>query len=191
MDQLTNDVVPILVVLVCSVIASFTDISRFKVYNTLTIPCFLGGLIYGLVINGWAGLGFALGGSLAGFFILLLPYLMGGLGAGDVKFVMAIGSWIGPYFLLPAIIVGCFVVFAYFLVAMGRKHGKAGVVYSLKSMFLRLSCFGRNLAFNDQYETVQEINQRSEEEKRGRLIPFSAMMSCGVAVVLLIAVLSG
>ncbi len=100
-----STVIPIVVVGTGMVVASITDVQKFKVYNNLTFPIFFAGLLFGIVQAGWGGFGTALAGAAIGFGILFIPYLMGGVGAGDVKFVMAMGSWIGPGLLLPAIIV--------------------------------------------------------------------------------------
>jgi prepilin peptidase CpaA len=86
-------------------------------------------------------LGFALCGALLGLTILLIPYLMGGLGAGDVKFVMAVGTWIGPTLLIPAILIGCVATICYFLVFIGRAQGWRGVFMSVQLLGLRLSAF--------------------------------------------------
>lgn len=42
-----------------------------------------------------AGLWFGLAGSGLGLALLLLPYIFGGMKAGDVKFLAAIGAWVG------------------------------------------------------------------------------------------------
>lgn len=179
-------ILPFVVVGIGIVVASVTDFCRFKVYNALTFPLFFGGLAYGAVNAGWPGLGFALAGAFAGFGILLIPYLMGGLGAGDVKFVMAMGTWIGAAFLLPAILIGCAVVFVYYMVVVARRQGITGLAENLQLMVSRLSCFGRNLALNDQFESVQSAAQSMESKHHGRLIPFSAMMSVGIVIALVI-----
>lgn len=38
----------------------------------------------------------ALLGTLAGFFILIVPYALGAMKAGDVKMLAAVGAWLGP-----------------------------------------------------------------------------------------------
>ncbi len=177
-------IIPILVVLGCAVVASITDVSKFKVYNLLTFPCFLSGLVYGVCVGGWQGLWFALVGSLFGLTILLIPYLMGGLGAGDVKFVMAIGSWLGPTLLVPAILIGCVATVGYFLLFVGRAQGWRGVLQSLHLLALRMSVFGKNFACADSFESVQDV--ANGPNPHGRLIPFSAMISLGIVVSLII-----
>ncbi len=50
-------------------------------------------------------------GLLLGFCLLLLPYVLGGMGAGDVKALAALGAWLGPQ--------GTWVLFIYMGVAGG------------------------------------------------------------------------
>ena len=179
--------IPLMVVAVGAAIASFTDFTKFKVYNLLTFPVFFAGLAYGAISGGLSGLGFALSGAFAGFAILMIPYLMGGLGAGDVKFMMAMGSWLGVASILPAIILGCCALFIYYAAVIARRQGVNGLAIDLQLLMLRLSCFGRNLAMNDRFESVQSAANSTESSNRGRLIPFSAMMSVGILAVILIA----
>ncbi len=180
---------PILVIIVCAVWAAITDVSKFMVYNYLTFPCFFGGVIYGTLVYGWSGLLFSLGGAALGLGILIMPYLMGGLGAGDVKFVMAIGTWLGPVLLLPAIMIGCIATGLYSLVLISRTGGFRGAWLNLRLMLVRLSTIGKHLAFDDDVEAVQSVTKR--DDRRGRLIPFSAMVSVGIIAAIVYAYVSG
>ena len=164
------------------VAASFTDITRFRVYNALTFPLLGAGLIFGLATGGLGGLGAAMSGAAFGFGVLLLPYLMGGLGAGDVKFVMAVGAWVGADVLLPGILVGGVVVLLYHLVIIARREGAFGLAMGVQVMLMRLMSFGRGFAGPDHLESVQYAARNSGAANRGRLIPFSAMMSIGIAI---------
>jgi Flp pilus assembly protein protease CpaA len=178
--------IPIVVVLSCAIIASITDVSKFKVYNVLTFPCFFGGLLYGYWVEGFQGLWLAFLGAILGLAILLLPYLMGGLGAGDVKFVMAMGTWLGPAWLIPAILIGCVATVCYFFAFIGRTQGWRGVWNSFQLLSLRLAAFSRNFAGADVYESVSDVAR--QPNARGRLIPFSAMISMGVVISLIAGV---
>jgi prepilin peptidase CpaA len=63
-------------------------------------PCIVGlslfGFGYHLTVSGWPGLGMATLGFGLGLALLLLPFLMGGMGAGDVKALAALGAVLGP-----------------------------------------------------------------------------------------------
>lgn len=182
-----DSIIPLTVVSFALAYASFTDVTQFKVYNVLTFPLLISGLAYGAFMGGWSGIGFAINGAVIGLVILLLPYLMGGLGAGDVKFVMAVGSWIGAPILLPSIVIGSLVVVGYHMVIVARRRGISGIYQNIELMVFRLSCFGKNLALNDQFESVQSAANTEGSQNKGRLIPFSAMMSIGIVIMMAIA----
>lgn len=75
-------------------IAVFSDLKYRKIPNWLTFPAMLLGIILNLVINDQAWY-FSIYGLLAGFLMFLLPFMLGGVGAGDVKLLMALGAFLG------------------------------------------------------------------------------------------------
>lgn len=81
------------IVLIASTIM---DIRRKKIPNALTLTTILAALLLHLSWGGWSGLIFSLQGLGLGFLFLLIPYLLGGIGAGDVKLIMALGGALGP-----------------------------------------------------------------------------------------------
>jgi len=87
--------------------AVFTDLRIRKISNKLTYPVMLFGLLANLAIGGWEGIQFASLGWLAGLGIMLLPFLLGAMGAGDVKLMAAIGAVKGPEFVLTATLYAC------------------------------------------------------------------------------------
>ena len=80
-----------LVLIVCAI----TDFRHRRIPNILTYPTILVGLSVYWYTEGWDGLLFSIGGIIFGFTLFLLPYLMGGMGAGDVKLMSAIGAVLG------------------------------------------------------------------------------------------------
>src|SRR4051812_45954857 len=78
------------VVLCAALIAAVTDVWKFKVHNALTLPLLLSGLVYHAVVGGMDGFSDSLLGALFGFGVLIVFYAMGGMGAGDVKFMAGI-----------------------------------------------------------------------------------------------------
>ena len=88
-------------ILAITLIISFiTDIRKRRILNIVTLPAILIGLIYYTVTSGFEGFLFSGKGLLVGFLILLIPYLLGGMGAGDVKLMAAIGALTGTSFVI-------------------------------------------------------------------------------------------
>jgi len=77
------------------IFAGIIDYKKQKIPNYLTFPTVITALIYHFFLNGMNGVGFSLGGMFAGIALLIIPYAMGGMGAGDVKLLGAIGSFVG------------------------------------------------------------------------------------------------
>ncbi len=90
------DVILALVLIICLV----TDVCKQKIYNIVIFPAILVSLALNVWSGGLVGFKFSLVGFFTGFAILLLPYLMGGMGAGDVKLLAFIGALKGSIFVL-------------------------------------------------------------------------------------------
>jgi prepilin peptidase CpaA len=75
---------------------SIFDFRHRRIPNFLVFPAAATGLVFNLYWKGWSGLGFGMKGLATGFVLLFLPYLVGGMKAGDVKFLAAIGAFTGP-----------------------------------------------------------------------------------------------
>jgi prepilin peptidase CpaA len=81
--------------LVCAGGGAFFDVRTRRIPNWLTGPSLLAGLILHLVLGGWRSMATAaLAGVLAGGAFLVF-YLAGGMGAGDVKLMTAVGCLAG------------------------------------------------------------------------------------------------
>jgi prepilin peptidase CpaA len=55
--------------------------------------------------RGWSGLADGLLGATLGFAIFLIPYVLGGLGGGDVKLMAGFGALTGAQGVLPALVL--------------------------------------------------------------------------------------
>jgi len=73
------------------------DIRTHRIPNYLTLGTALTGLVYQGAFFGFSGLGDGLLGLALGFGLLIGPYMLGGMGAGDVKALSALGAWLGPW----------------------------------------------------------------------------------------------
>ena len=75
--------------------AVVTDIRRRRIPNALTFPMMATGLVIALLRAGLPGLGGSALGLLVGGLLLLPLFLLGGMGAGDLKLLAGIGSLVG------------------------------------------------------------------------------------------------
>lgn len=100
----TVELIRIVAVVGFTLAAAICDYRTKKLPNKLTVSCFVAALVFqittGAIDGGWRGAGsgllVALEGFGVGFGILLVLWLIGGGGAGDVKLMGALGAWFGP-----------------------------------------------------------------------------------------------
>ncbi|MGM0881730.1 MAG: A24 family peptidase [Bacillota bacterium] len=86
------------VLLIVVAICVVTDLKSRKIYNKVIFPTLVFAFALHAVVDGWSGTLHALLGFAVGLSILLIPYLMGGMGAGDVKLLAVIGAIKGAGF---------------------------------------------------------------------------------------------
>jgi len=96
------------VLIIFTIVCAVTDAWKKKIYNWLTIPAFTAGIALAALSGGWNGLGFSLLGA-TGFVMLYFFWAAGGMGAGDVKFLMAVGAIKGPLFVFKSSLCGIFI----------------------------------------------------------------------------------
>ncbi|MCH8839183.1 MAG: prepilin peptidase [Planctomycetes bacterium] len=161
-------------------VAAVTDVWKFRVYNALTIPLVLTGLLYHGVTNGLGGLADSSLGLLFGFGVLLLPYLLGLIGAGDVKLMAGVGAWLclsatAIVFAASALVAG---VYAFVLILCRGKLGESWL--TIKLILYRFVALGIHLGKQDLVEPLTRTSDR-----RLRLIPFGAMVPPGIVAALL------
>jgi prepilin peptidase CpaA len=73
-----------------------SDMRFHRIPNLLTLPALLVALLVSPSVGATSGLFEAAMGAALGFALLIGPYALGGMGAGDVKALMVLGAWIGP-----------------------------------------------------------------------------------------------
>ena len=79
-------------------IAVAFDLRVRRIPNLLIIIALAFAIAYHVNQSGYAGLIFCLKGFCIGILLLLLPFIMGGIGAGDVKLLAVIGAIKGSVF---------------------------------------------------------------------------------------------
>lgn len=110
------------------VICLITDIKERKIYNKVIFPGLLIAVAGSAVMNGWEGVTQSMLGFLTGLGILLIPYLLGGMGAGDVKLLALIGAFKGTMFVLNTAL---FMALVGGLIALGILLFRKGLIKRL------------------------------------------------------------
>jgi prepilin peptidase CpaA len=106
------------------ILSALIDFRRQKIPNLITYPSMVIALSYHVAMRGIDGLLFSLAGLAIGIIVFLVPYLMGGMGAGDAKLMGVVGALIGAKgvifaFLCTAIVGG---IYALVLILVHRAY---------------------------------------------------------------------
>jgi Flp pilus assembly protein protease CpaA len=201
---------PWVVATAATLAAIVTDVRHFRIPNLLTGPLLVAGLVYAWSLDGLSGLLFSSAGVLAGFLFLLPLYLVGGMGAGDVKLMGALGAWLKTASILDVLVVSCLLTAAISFVMLWRRKRRMQVGQPSRlseqtsqrpaenpepavrergvGQPSRLSeqAFQRP-AENPEPAESEPVRERVEdivtrEDRRERLIPFSVMILAGLVV---------
>jgi prepilin peptidase CpaA len=105
------------------VIAACTDLVSSRIPNWLTFPAMGGALVSHAWLGGIPEVFVSLAGLAVGCGLFVIPYAFGGIGAGDVKLMAAIGAMIGPYDAFLSGLLAVMVGGAYGLGAMWYQWG--------------------------------------------------------------------
>lgn len=177
--QFPDWMIPATVALLASLAAGVTDVTRFKVYNKLTFPLAAAGLCYHASIHGGSGLTSSLLAMVVGLAVLWIPYALGGLGAGDVKFFAAVCAWLGLSPMFTILAGACLATGIYSVIVLSRRDGFRGVLRNLYTTLTSLLTLGWGAGATDPQPSVQEV-LATAPNTRQRLVPFSAMIGVGV-----------
>ncbi len=136
---------PLLTVALIAVLllSALTDIRWQRVPNWITFPGMAGAVILHTAFHGQQGLLFSLKGIGMGLGLLLVFYVLGGMGAGDVKLLGAVGGFVGPdgvlsAFLMTALLGGIYAV-ALLLMHWGARKSMRQVITMFRALFLTRS----------------------------------------------------
>lgn len=155
--------------------ASWSDFRRHKVPNWLNAVIAGTGLACHTAFLGWSGLQAGLLGMLVGFGMLIVLWLMRGMGAGDVKFMAAIGTWLGPHMTFNAVIVGCLLGGAMAVGMILYRRNFATAMTNLNVLAVKVS--NVRTAFS-------EFGSAKSMSASTSVLPYAIPLSLGTLVVL-------
>lgn len=90
------------ILIIVLVICLYTDLRKRKIYNMVVFPAAALGIILNSAQHGLSGLKFSAAGLGLGVLIFIVPFALGGMGAGDVKLLGTVGALKGPLFVFQA-----------------------------------------------------------------------------------------
>ena len=121
--------------------AAITDLRVRRIPNILTFPAMGVALIYHCTTGGLYGLYASVIGLILGTAIFAIPYMMGGMGAGDAKLMGVVGAILGPEKLIVssvfvAILGGIYALFIFSINFRYTKYFINKVFFTVKHYIL-------------------------------------------------------
>lgn len=158
--------------------AAVLDVKKFTVPNWLTLPLCLLGMIYHTALSGYAGLAFSVTGLVVGFLLLLVFFVIGAMGAGDVKLLAGVGAWLGPVNTIWICLVACIAAGFYSLgvYAMQGRFGR--LMTPFRAILARCRSPRRPATAALPVDVVAR-----HKDRRWRVLPFALMIAIGVLLV--------
>lgn len=149
-------------------ISCYTDLRRQKILNCVVFPSLLLAFGYHAFTAGLTGIRASLYGFLLGLGLFILPYLWGGMGAGDVKLLAVVGAFKGAEF-----VFFCFLATSLVggLIALVLLAGRRQMLRTLGQLgqALKLACISRL--------TVWNFPSLDDDARQG--LPYGVVIACG------------
>lgn len=170
------------ILLALTILIAAGDLLHYRISNRAVLLTLTMGLVWNASDALWMGAAMGLVGVMVGFVLLVPFYAMGGVTAGDVKWLAALGAWYGPrgivgVFLVSSILLGvfCLVSIAYRYIAMVRETPRAGLAMESRGIRgLGSSTIGNKARIDDVYCSV---------DRRSVLIPYAVPVAIGVLII--------
>lgn len=157
------------------VYAAYIDWRDHRVPNWLTASI----AVAGLAAQAFYGQGLLHGfwGLLVGFGVLIVPWAMHGMGAGDVKLMAAIGAWFGPWMTLISFATGA-VLGGVIAVVMILRAGK------VQEALVNLATIKHKMTHRDVMFT--EFGSAKGFGSTSQLLPYGVPLTIGSLAILAI-----
>ena len=163
-------------------IAVWFDYRERRIPNQLVFTGMIAGLAIGMISGGVKGLAWSALGLLAGIGILFVPFTMGGIGAGDVKLLGAIGAILGARGALISMLYGA-IAGGLMSVIVLAMHGRLKLF-----LILILAWLARFIGYvlpggiGRSLRTVQHPESLAPLPKSGLAVPYSIAIAIGLVI---------
>lgn len=161
-------------------VAAVHDLLTKKIPNWITGPGILVGVLLHLVLGGVAQAGWSILAGLVAGLLFLLFYLAGGMGAGDVKLIAAVGCLVGIGSIKDVLFASVFLGSILGL-AMATKHGR--IRETVRNVIALIAHHSQN-----GLTAHPELNVTRPETLR---LPYALPIALGCVIALCIGSLSG
>lgn len=176
MGSLSYPMLMTVVVVPATLLACWIDYAQRRVPNWLNASLAAAGVAAQAAYFGWEGVGASVLGMAVGLAVLIVPWAMHGMGAGDVKLMAAMGAWFGPVMCAEAFAAGA-VVGGVIAVAMITLAGKWQ--YAVANMgMIAAKMRGRDTMFSE-FGSARSFGASSS------LLPYGIPLSIGAWIVML------
>ena len=149
-------------------VASALDGRFRRIPNVLTFALGVTGMIFETFHGGFQGFTHSLLGASVGVALLYLPFLLGGMGGGDVKLLGSLGAFVGPVAVIKIFLAAAVFGGFFSLVEIIRKRAWRTTFQNLKN---------RGLHFLLTREWGPESPTRFSAEPLR--IPYAVTIGCG------------
>lgn len=121
-NLLLNQIAVWVLALLVALWAGWLDWRSRRIPNWLTVSGFFVGLGINGIVSGWAGVKGGLEGAGIALAVLIAPVALRGIGAGDLKLMIALGACLGPWKFVNVLLVSIFIAGAMAIVEMVRRR---------------------------------------------------------------------
>jgi prepilin peptidase CpaA len=156
------------VVLLLGAVACAWDVRTRRIPNLLTFGGAAAAVAYSVWVAGLNGLVTSAGGWAVGCALFLPMFLLGGMGAGDVKLAACLGAWLGPW---GALWVGLYSAIAGGVMALGVALATGYLRQAVGNVWLLLAHW--------RVVGVRPLPELTLEGSRGPRLPFAVPITAG------------
>jgi prepilin peptidase CpaA len=165
-----------------AVLGACEDLRCRRIPNRLTGCALVLGLVLHLLMGGLKDVGFAVLAGLCAGGLLLVMYISGGMGAGDVKLMAAVGCLAGISS-LREILTGTFLCGAVFGIALAMYHRRLG--QTVGNALLLVGQFKhKNKPEMDPQNEYQNVQAGQTDQVQSLSIPYAVPIAAGCLMTL-------
>ncbi len=161
------------VVVLLVVVASACDLRTRRIPNLLTFGGAAAALAFSAWTGGVTGLLTSAGGWVVGAGLFLPMFMLGGMGAGDVKLAACVGAWLGP---TAALFVALYSAIAGGILAVVVALATGYFKQALGNVWLLLAHW--------RVVGIRPLPELTLERSRGPRLPFALPIAAGAIAVM-------